>query len=121
MTAFKRDLMSWSRDDLLLMALAAYFEGMDLTRQERRVAVMLAESKSAKEICSTIFITENTLKYHVRNINRKLGIRTRRELPGLLAALTSEAERRGWLGRPAKVVSLAEFRARRGLQPAALV
>ena len=53
MTAFKRDLMSWSRDDLLLMALTAYFEGMDLTRQERRVAVMLAESRSAKEICST--------------------------------------------------------------------
>ena len=67
------------------------FEEMDLTPQERRIAMMLLEGGSSADICGRLFITINTLKFHIRHINRKLGIGSRLELPGLVRRLLT-----GW-------------------------
>jgi DNA-binding CsgD family transcriptional regulator/tetratricopeptide (TPR) repeat protein len=50
-----------------------------LTRREREVFALLAEGKTNKEIAKTLFLTEGTVKVHVRHILRKLGARTRTE------------------------------------------
>jgi ATP/maltotriose-dependent transcriptional regulator MalT len=54
------------------------FAGIDdLTRREREVFALLAESKSNKEIAAILFLSEATVKVHVRHILHKLGVRTR--------------------------------------------
>ena len=55
-------------------------EGAPLTRRERDVYSLLAEGKSNRAIAEALFITEATAKVHVRNILRKLGVRSRVEV-----------------------------------------
>lgn len=57
-----------------------------LTPTERTVYEMYAEGKSSKDILVEMNISENTLKYHNRNIYSKLGISTRKQLKALAAA-----------------------------------
>ncbi|MDI9388311.1 MAG: helix-turn-helix transcriptional regulator [Synergistota bacterium] len=64
-------------DELLLRARLMEF---NLTRQETEVAVLLLEGHKDRSICSTLFITQNTLKYHLRNVYRKTGTANRLEL-----------------------------------------
>ena len=51
-----------------------------LTPAENRVYELYLSGKSAKEIISILGITENTLKYHNKNIYSKLGISSRKQL-----------------------------------------
>lgn len=44
----------------------------NLTKKEKEVHELLKEKKSYKEISDTLNISINTLKFHVKNINRKL-------------------------------------------------
>jgi len=48
---------------------------------EKEVAVLreLAHGRSNKEIAGALFVSEQTVKFHLRNIYRKLGIATRTE------------------------------------------
>ena len=61
-----------------------YFEPQSfdaLTERERQVAVMLCtECISNKEIAQRLNVTEGTVKQHMRNIFRKLGISKRTAL-----------------------------------------
>jgi ATP/maltotriose-dependent transcriptional regulator MalT len=50
-----------------------------LTKREREVVELVAGGLTNKEIGRTLFITEATVKVHVRKICRKLGVRTRTE------------------------------------------
>ena len=50
-----------------------------LTVREKEVLALLAQSKTNKEIASDLFLSEATVKVHVRHILRKLGARTRTE------------------------------------------
>jgi ATP/maltotriose-dependent transcriptional regulator MalT len=50
-----------------------------LTPREREVLALLAASKSNREIAEQLYVTEATVKVHVRHILRKLGVRTRTE------------------------------------------
>lgn len=47
-----------------------------LTPQEARVADLLADGASRVEIGAALFITENTVKFHTRNVYRKTGVST---------------------------------------------
>jgi DNA-binding CsgD family transcriptional regulator len=51
-----------------------------LTRRETEVLALLTQSKSNKEIASVLFLSEATVKVHVRHILRKLGARSRTEV-----------------------------------------
>ena len=49
----------------------------NLTRREETILKMLMEGKDNSTICDMLFITENTLKKHILNIYRKIGIKNR--------------------------------------------
>jgi ATP/maltotriose-dependent transcriptional regulator MalT len=50
-----------------------------LTPREKEVYALLAMGKRNREIAADLFITETTAKVHVRNVLRKLGVRSRTE------------------------------------------
>ena len=52
----------------------------NLTRQETEIALLLLDGAKDLNICSLLYISQNTLKYHLRNIYRKTGYSNRREL-----------------------------------------
>ena len=52
----------------------------DLSAREKEVLRMVLDSHSNGEIAEALFITESTVKYHVRNVLQKVGCRNRVEL-----------------------------------------
>ena len=51
-----------------------------LTPQELRVALLVAEGATNREAAATLFVTPKTIETHLNNAYRKLGIRSRVEL-----------------------------------------
>ena len=49
----------------------------DLTKREQTILQLLLQGMENTEICDRLSITVNTLKKHILNIYRKLGIRNR--------------------------------------------
>ena len=52
----------------------------DLTASERRVAVLVAEGKTNREVATALFLGERTVASHLTHIYAKLGVRSRTEL-----------------------------------------
>ena len=52
----------------------------DLTPQELQIARLLAGGKTTREAAAAVFLSPKTIEYHLRNVYRKLGIRSRDEL-----------------------------------------
>lgn len=50
-----------------------------LSRREREVLTLVAEGLNNRAIAARLFISENTVKNHIRNIHDKLGVHTRME------------------------------------------
>ena len=55
-----------------------------LTEREAEVLVYLARGRTKAYIAEALFVTENTVRSHVRNIYSKLGIHTRQQLIDLV-------------------------------------
>lgn len=51
-----------------------------LTPREREIAILMATGLTNKEIGARLFVSEHTVKNHVSNIYRKLGIDDRTQL-----------------------------------------
>jgi two-component system, NarL family, response regulator DevR len=51
-----------------------------LTEREREIAGLIAEGLTNREIGQAIFVSESTVKFHVRNIMRKLDVHHRAEV-----------------------------------------
>jgi DNA-binding CsgD family transcriptional regulator len=68
--------------------------GVDaLTPSERRIAKMAASGLSNREIAQALFVTLRTVEMHMSNVLRKLGLKSRTQLPPALeAADTSLSE-----------------------------
>ena len=85
------------------------FEEMGLTRQECRIALLILDGGGNGDICSELYITRNTLKFHIRNINRKLGIHGRRELVGIaMRMLPRPGGTPGGSGARGRIINLME-------------
>jgi DNA-binding CsgD family transcriptional regulator len=56
-----------------------------LTASERRVAALAAEGAGNRDIAQALFVTPKTVETHLSSVYRKLGIRSRHELPASLA------------------------------------
>lgn len=83
------------------------FEARGLTRQECRIALMLLNGCTNETIRSELYITRNTLKFHIRNINRKLDVHSHRELLGLSMRLLPRPGR-GPDGSGGRIVRLSD-------------
>ena len=51
-----------------------------LTPAERRVANLVADGKTNREVAATLFLGERTVASHLTHIYAKLGVRSRTEL-----------------------------------------
>jgi DNA-binding CsgD family transcriptional regulator len=60
-----------------------------LTPSERRIAELAAAGQLNREIAQTLFVTTNTVEFHLRNAYRKLGISSRAGLADALEPPTS--------------------------------
>jgi len=57
--------------------LASFMNKYDLSQREREILVLLMQGRKNKEIAKELFISENTVKVHVYNIYKKLGVNNR--------------------------------------------
>lgn len=62
------------------LTVSATAEKYDLTRREHTILKLLMQGLDNMQICEQLTITENTLKKHILNIYRKLGIKNRVQL-----------------------------------------
>ena len=69
----------------------ALSEQENLSPREHEVFGLLANARSNRDIATELFISEATVKVHVRNILRKLGVRNRTEAAVLAAKTTGGA------------------------------
>ena len=58
----------------------------DLTHAEQRIAALVAEGRTNREVAAALFLTEHSVETALTRVYRKLGIRSRAELARLLAA-----------------------------------
>ena len=60
----------------------------ELTEAERRIAALVAEGKTNREVAAALFLTERSVETALTRVYRKLGVRSRSELAHLRAANT---------------------------------
>ena len=56
----------------------------DLTKQEKIICQHLLDGLSYRQICTALFISMNTLKFHIKNIYQKMDVSGRSELSHML-------------------------------------
>jgi DNA-binding CsgD family transcriptional regulator len=66
-------------------------QGIDrLSPQELQVALLVADGATNREVAAALFVTTKTVEFHLRNIYRKLSIRSRTELARTVAEGATE-------------------------------
>ena len=63
-----------------------------LSPQELRIALLLAEGRTTRETAAALFLSPKTVEFHLRNVYRKLGVNTRSELAARLPRTTTTGD-----------------------------
>jgi DNA-binding NarL/FixJ family response regulator len=66
-----------------------------LTSREHDVLELVVRGASNREIADALVVTENTVKYHLKNIFQKLHLKSRAQV--VAYALQRSADQRGYL------------------------
>ncbi len=69
-----------------------FVENYGITERELEIARYIADGYSNPEISEKLFISTNTVKNHIYNIYRKVGIKNRYELISILSQIQNSAE-----------------------------
>ena len=72
----------------------------ELTPQEVQVATMAASERSNKDIAAELFLSVKTIEAHLHRVYRKLGVRSRRELPSVIGTADVSTSNRATGGPP---------------------
>jgi DNA-binding NarL/FixJ family response regulator len=75
-------------------------ETAGLTAREVEITKLLAKGLTNKEMAETLFVTENTVKVHVKNILEKLKLRNRQQLAAYAVQQRLVTEITGGEGKP---------------------
>jgi LuxR family maltose regulon positive regulatory protein len=92
------DLVTRTRDRTLAREMGLFLDGDDaeppdpLSPREREVSALLAQGQTNAEIAKALYISEVTVKVHVRHILQKLGVRNRAQAAVLVATRRPTAE-----------------------------
>ena len=65
-----------------------------MTGQQLRIAELVAEGATNREIAARMFLSTRTVDHHLRNVFHRLGIRSRTELARAFAAERHAASER---------------------------
>jgi DNA-binding CsgD family transcriptional regulator len=60
--------------------------GPPLTAQQERIAGLVADGATNREVAQQLHLSPRTVDHHLRNVFARLGVRSRTELARLLAA-----------------------------------
>ncbi|HXJ62698.1 MAG TPA: helix-turn-helix transcriptional regulator, partial [Actinomycetota bacterium] len=63
--------------------------GAGLTGSERRVAELVAQGMTNREVAEALFVSEHTVESHLSSVYRKLAVRSRTELASKLAPIAA--------------------------------
>jgi DNA-binding CsgD family transcriptional regulator len=77
---YPKEYRSHARGEGFVPALERVVSGYDLSRREAQVALCCAEGLTNAEIGDRLCITEQTVKFHMRHLFIKFGVRRRGEL-----------------------------------------
>src|SRR5919112_1967286 len=77
---YPKEYQSHARGEGFVPALERVVSGYDLSRREAQVALCCAEGLTNAEIGDRLCITEQTVKFHMRHLFIKFGVRRRGEL-----------------------------------------
>lgn len=78
--------------DMIVNPLVALQESYNLTDREMEVVELLHQGYTYKAISDTLVISENTTKYHAKNIYQKMHVNNKMELIKLISPLMKENE-----------------------------
>jgi DNA-binding CsgD family transcriptional regulator len=62
-----------------------------LTEAERRIAALVAQGHTNRQVATAMFVTENTVQTHIRHIFQKLGLRSRTQLAARLLSAQADS------------------------------
>jgi len=64
-----------------------YISEFNLSKKENEILNLIVQNKRNKEIASELFISVNTVKFHIKNIYRKLNIKNRKQIHSSIKTL----------------------------------
>ena len=86
----KNELMNQSPDHDLEMQKERWQSELGLSPRELEVALLLVQRVPYRQIAEQLYVSENTVKTHARNIYKKAGVSSREELLDTLEALAKK-------------------------------
>ena len=81
---YPQEFQPYGGDDVFCAAIGRVAERHELSRREAQVTLCCAEGLTNAEIGARLFISEQTVKFHLRQIFIKLSVKRRAELISLL-------------------------------------
>jgi DNA-binding CsgD family transcriptional regulator len=79
---WRKKIMSGQRP--VSFDLGPFMDKYELSQREREIFILLMQGQKNKDIAKKLFISENTVKVHVYNIYKKLGVSSRLAILDLL-------------------------------------